>query len=170
MDPGTLGYYAGGKHVTPRHPLRTREALQTTEWLDKQLMHIADAPPANIISTERLIELIEKIAVDYEPRLWNLEAIKSALSVINSRAQKEKSKQHLAGKAYLVVKRKRDLEAARNEGQTIYSSPEADLAPTDAPTLFMFRANATARGEVAAWWPEIRFPAGNYVLAFSFNW
>jgi len=34
----------------------------------------------------------------------------------------------------------------------------------------MYRANATPNGEVEVWWPQLRFPDGEYVMAFSFDW
>jgi len=45
------------------------------------------------------------------------------------------------------------------------------LAPKDAPTLFLYRQNPNDKGEVAVWWPQLRFPEGNrnYVLSFSIN-
>jgi hypothetical protein len=69
-----------------------------------------------------------------------------------------------------VVKRNRELKAERQERQGIISGGEGRLAPTDAPTLFMYRANPNDDGETATWWPQLRFPEGNYVLAFSFDW
>jgi hypothetical protein len=62
------------------------------------------------------------------------------------------------------------LKAVRSERHGIIQSAEAGLAPLDAPTLFMYRMNANAEGEAEAWWPQLRFPEGNYVLAFSFDW
>jgi hypothetical protein len=47
---------------------------------------------------------------------------------------------------------------------------EEALAPMDTPTLFMYRANATKKGEAQVGWPQLRFPRGIYVLAFSFDW
>ena len=107
----------------------------------------ADCRPANL--------------AQFELRLWDLKALRVALEVLKKR---------FGDKAYLVVKRDRDLKAARNESQTISTGSEAGEAPLTGLALFLYRANATPDGEVAVWWPQLRFPVGNYVLAFSFDW
>jgi hypothetical protein len=75
----------------------------------------------------------------------------------------------LGSKAYLVVIRGRKNEVPRNETQGIHTSGEENLAPTDAPALFLFRQDKTAKYPIEVWWPQLRFPIGNYVLAFSFE-
>jgi hypothetical protein len=40
--------------------------------------------------------------------------------------------------------------------------------PKDAPALFIYKLKPGTKG-IAAWWPLIRFPEGNYALAFSFE-
>jgi hypothetical protein len=153
-----------GSSYNPRHPLRTAASKKSTEWLDAQLSGVGDAPPYAEITVQRLQELIGKVEIDPEhgAQLWDVKAIRTALDVL-----KEKNK---TDKAYLVVKRHRDLKAVRTERHGIIQSAEADLAPTDAPTLFMYHMNANAEGETEVWWPQLRFPEGNYVLAFSFDW
>jgi hypothetical protein len=125
---------------------------------------VKDAPPYTTITVKKIVELIEKIELDPNEgaQLWDLKAIRSALEVLTTRNKSDK--------AYLVVKRNRDLKAVRTERNGIIQSSEAVLAPIDAPALFMYRANATAAGEAEVWWPQLRFPDGNYVLAFSFDW
>jgi hypothetical protein len=164
LDPNTIGYYVEGSSYNPRHPLRTAESKKSTQLLDSQLSNVKDAPPCKTITVRRLLELIEKVEIDPEhgAQLWDIKAIRTALDVL-----KDKNK---SDKAYLVVKRDRDLKAIRTERHGIIQSSEGVLAPTDAPTLFMYRANATADGEAEVWWPQLRFPDGNYVLAFSFDW
>jgi hypothetical protein len=164
LDPNTIGYYVEGSSYNPRKPLRTVAAKKTTDWLNEELQKVKDAPPYMTITVKRIMELIEKIELDSEEgsQLWDLKAIRSALEILATRNKTDK--------AYLVVKRNRDLKAVRSERHGIIQSSEAILAPTDAPTLFMYRANANADGEAEAWWPQLRFPDGNYVLAFSFDW
>lgn len=164
LDPNTIGYYVEGSSYNPRHPLRTKESKKNTDWFNEQLKDVKDAPPCVIITVERLLQLIEKVEVDpaHGAQLWDLKAIRAALEVL-----KDKSK---SDKAYLVVKWNRDLKAVRTERHGIIQSSEADLAPRDAPALFMYRANANADGEAEVWWPQLRFPDGQYVLAFSFDW
>jgi Z1 domain len=164
LDPNTIGYYVEGSSYNPRKPLRSAAAKKTTDWLNEELRKVKDAPPYTTITGKRITELIEKIELDPEEgaQLWDLKAIRTALEVL---ATKNKS-----DKAYLVIKRDRDLKAVRTERHGIIQSSEANLAPTDAPTLFMYRANANTEGEAEVWWPQLRFPDGNYVLAFSFDW
>jgi len=164
LDPNTIGYYVEGGSYNPRKPLRTAAAKKTTDWLDAELVKVKDAPPYVTITGRRVMELIEKIEIDPEEgaQLWDLKAIRTALDVLATRNKTDK--------AYLVVKRNRDLKAVRTERHGIIQSSEASLAPSDAPTLFMYRANATADGQAEVWWPQLRFPDGNYVLAFSFDW
>jgi hypothetical protein len=164
LDPNTIGYYVEGGSYNPRKPLRTAAAKKTTDWLNAELQTVKDAPPYVTITAKRIMELIERIELDPKEgaQLWDLKAIRTALEVL--------AKKNKTDKAYLVVKRDRDLKAVRTERHGIIQSSEAILAPTDAPTLFMYRANATADGEAEVWWPQLRFPDGNYVLAFSFDW
>ncbi|MBI3666746.1 MAG: hypothetical protein HY236_11090, partial [Acidobacteria bacterium] len=164
LDPNTIGYYVEGGSYNPSHPLRTKESKKNTDWLDQQLQNVMDAPPYQTITVERLLELIEKVEVDpkYGAKLWDPKAIRMALDVLKTKNKNDK--------AYLVVKRNRDLQAVRTERHGIIHGGEEQLAPTDAPTLFMYRVNANAHGEAEVWWPQLRFPDGNYVLAFSFDW
>jgi hypothetical protein len=164
LDPNTIGYYVEGSSYNPRHPLRTAESAKATQWLDGQLSSISDAPPYTEITVKRLQELIGKVEVDpkHGVQLWDLKAIRTALDVLQEK--------NASDKAYLVVKRHRDLKAVRTERHGIIQSAEAQLAPTDAPTLFLYRMDANAQGEAEVWWPQLRFPEGNYVLAFSFDW
>jgi hypothetical protein len=164
LDPNTIGYYVEGSSYNPRKPLRTATVKKTTDWLTGELQKVKDAPPYVTISGKRIMELIEKIELDPKEgaQLWDLKAIRSALEILATRNKSDR--------AYLVIKRDRDLKATRTERHGIIQSSEAVLAPTDAPTLFMYRANANEEGEAEVWWPQLRFPDGNYVLAFSFDW
>ena len=164
LDPNTIGYYVEGSSYNPRKPLRTAAAKKNTDWLTQELLSIKDAPPYATITGTKIMELIEKVELDPKEgaQLWDMKAIRSALEVL---AHKNKT-----DKAYIVVKRDRDLKAVRTERHGIIQSSEAALAPKDAPTLFMYHSNANAEGEAAVWWPQLRFPDGDYVLAFSFDW
>jgi hypothetical protein len=110
------------------------------------------------------MELLKRCPVDPEAgsELWDLKTIGTALETI---------KGLIGEKAYLVVRRKREAEAHRGERKGIISGGEEELAPKDAPTLFLYRQEPTKNGEIAIWWPQLRFPEGskNYVLSFSIN-
>lgn len=163
LDPNTLGFFTAGKSYNPEAPLRTAAVKKLTAWFDNELSGIKDAPPHQTVAVDRVIELMLKVELDpgSTPQFWDMEAMKTALGVLKKKAKNDK--------AYLVVKRGRDLVGARGERKGIISGGEEALAPTDAPTLFLFRQNANS-GLEAVWWPQFRFPVGNYVLAFSFDW
>jgi hypothetical protein len=163
VDPNTLGFYTAGKSYNPEAPLRTPAVNKLTAWFDEQFTKIKDGPSYQTVTVDRIIELIEKVELDPNStaQFWNMDAIKTALGVLGKKAKTDK--------AYLVIKRGRDLVGTRGERKGIISGGEEALAPTDAPTLFMYRQKANAGGE-EVWWPQLRFPDGNYVLAFSFDW
>lgn len=169
-DPSLIDYYQAGGSVNPRYPLRDQKSVADTKWLDAKLHSVNDAPPPQSITTAEAIELLEHINVEPSqlPQLWDMKAIKTALHVLKT---KKLSGGQLAfgDKVYLVVKRGRDLKTARSEREGIISGGEEKLAPTDAPTLFMYRMNQNGT-ELEVWWPQLRFPSGSYILAFSFDW
>jgi hypothetical protein len=166
-DVSLIDYYSGGGSVNPRYPLRSADAVQGTKWMDAALADLQDAPPYHEIKTERAIELLEHVNVQpsANPQLWDMKAIKTALEVLKER----RKPQAKADKVYLVVKRGRDLTVPRSERAGIISGGEEKLAPNDAPTLFLYRMDKNGK-EYEVWWPQLRFPDGNYILAFSFDW
>jgi hypothetical protein len=164
LDPNSIVAYVAGESINPRYPLRTPEITEYTSWIDERLKHIGDKENGKEITVDEIMELLKRCPHDHEEggELWDLKTIGTALDTI---------KQLLGEKAYLVVRRKREAEARRGERKGIISGGEESLAPKDAPTLFLYRQEPTKRGEVAAWWPQLRFPEGsrNYVLSFSIN-
>ncbi len=163
LDPNTIGFYAAGKSYNPEAPLRTAAIKKLIAWFDNELPGIKDAPPHQTVTVDRVIEFMEKVELDPNStaQFWDMDAMKTALGVLKKKAKNDK--------AYLVAKRGRDLVGTRGERKGIISGGEEALAPTDAPTLFLYRQNANSGGE-AVWWPQLRFPDGNFVLAFSFDW
>jgi hypothetical protein len=172
-DPSLIESFPQDSSINPRYPLRTAKSAADTAWLDAKLQGVPETKePAShtTITTAEVLELLEHINVDQpsNPSLWDMRIIKSALEVL-------KDKKDLAGKpvygdrVHLVVKRGRDLKTARSERAGIISGGEDKLAPKNAPTLFLYRMNPNGK-ELDAWWPQLRFPAGNYILAFSFDW
>jgi hypothetical protein len=163
LDPTSLGVYVAGGSYNPPYPLRSKDGRKNTEWLDAQLMSIADDSGPVSVKLDRIVALIERCSPDptADPRLWDLRAIKAALQTLKSVRSGDE--------AYLVIRRGRALASRRRETQGILTGGEEGLAPKDKPTLFLFRQSATS-SEEAVWWPQLRFPDGNYVLAFSFDW
>ncbi len=162
LDPNSIGLYVAGRSYNPSYPLRTEKMQKNTEFLDEKLAPFVDESVASEVTIDLLIELLEKCIPDpnYRIELWNNKIIRTAL---------EKIKSLKGDKAYLVVKRNRDLKESRNETQGILSGGEEALAPRDASALFIYRQNGIPeKNEIEIWWPQLRFPEGNYVLAFSF--
>lgn len=164
LDLNSLVAYVAGESINPRYPLRSAEVAEHTAWIDAKLADVGDEESGRETTIDEVTEILKRCPPDPEVGgdLWNLKTIGTALDTI---------KTLLGGKAYLVVRRNRRAEAVRRERQGILSGGEESLAPKDAPTLFLYRQNPTAKGEGAVWWPQLRFPEGsrNYVLSFSIN-
>jgi hypothetical protein len=163
LDPNSIGMYVAGRSYNPVYPLRSESARGNTVWLDGKLSDFDDKAKEKEVTIDFLIELLEKCKPNpkYDIELWDQKTLTAAL---------EKLKSLRGNKAYIVVRRGRDLREPRRETQGILSGGEESLAPKDAPTLFIYRQNEIpGKGEIAVWWPQLRFPEGNYVIAFSFN-
>jgi len=164
LDPGSLVAYVAGESINPRYPLRNPEVAEDTAWIDEKLKNIEDEENGKETTIAEIIELLRHCKLDPKVggELWDMKIIETALGTI---------KELVTEKAYLVVRRHRRAEAKRRERQGILSGGEETLAPKEAPTLFLYRQEATDKGESAVWWPQLRFPEGkkNYVLAFSIN-
>lgn len=163
LDPNAIGMYVAGSSYNPAYPLRTKDVERNTDWLDLKLSEFDDQSAGKEVTIDFIIELLGKCAADpkHGVELWDQKTLVVAL---------EKLKVLRGDKAYLVVRRRRNLMVVRRETQGILDSGEDKLASKDAPTLFMYRQNEVpAKGEIAVWWPQLRFSEGNYVMAFSFN-
>ena len=164
LDPNSLVAYVAGESINPRYPLRTAAVAEHTRWINEQLAGVGDEEGFREVSTDRIVEFLKRCPKDPDAggELWDMKTIEPALGTI---------KTLLGDKAYLVVRRDRDLTKSRRERQGILSGGEESLAPRDAPTLFLYRQNSTNRGEAEVWWPQLRFPEGsrNYVLSFSID-
>jgi hypothetical protein len=161
LEPNSIGLYAAGSSVNPKYPLRNKDGEAATLEIDRMLASYNEDGKCYKVTTDIIINLIKACKQDLslEPELWSEKNLQSAL---------EKLKILRGEGGYLVVKRGRGLNTARRETQGILDSGENRLAPEDATTLFIFRNNGSG-SEADAWWPQLRFPDGNYVLAFSFN-
>lgn len=162
LDPNAIGIYVAGGSYNPAYPLRTVDVKKNTEWLDDKLKVYDGTSPGQITTVGFLSELLEKCEPDtsFGTDLWNKKTVRAALETIKSIQNTDR--------AYIVVRRGRKLREPRRETAQIISGGEDKLAPLDAPTLFIYRQDAVGK-EVDIWWPQLRFPEGNYVLAFSFN-
>lgn len=161
LNPDAIGVYVAGSYCNPRYPLRTDEAKAATEWLDNELAPYNDTEEFYTVNVDFIIRLIEKTLNDPDEGadLWNVKILGAGL---------EKLKTLRGDKAYLRIRKDRDLKESRRETQGYLTGGEEALVPKDAPALFIYKLKPGAKG-IAAWWPLVRFPEGNYALAFSFE-
>jgi hypothetical protein len=161
LDPNSIGVYTAGSYCNPRYPLRTDGASEATAWLDERLAQYDDEQRYYTSDIDSISQLIQKTTADPSEgtELWDAKIITTGL---------EKLKTLRGRKAYIVVKRGRDLNEPRRETQGFLSGGDENIAPKDAPTLFIYHLNPSRKG-VAVWWPLVRFPEGNYALAFNFK-
>lgn len=159
LVPGAVGVYTGGGTYNPAQVLRDEVSAKNTAKLDKMLASIGDKKHAEV-SISELQELI-RLTVPNETlseHVWDplavAESLKQAADILGQEA------------GYIFVDRERDLRKPRRETQGVLSGGEAGMVPTDRVTVFMMRTKAYGKQQ-AAWWPQIRFPAGRYALAFA---
>ena len=159
LVPGAVGVYTGGGTYNPAQVLRDGAGAKNTSRLDKLLGGIADKEHAEISICE-LQELI-RLTVPNETlseHVWNplavAESLKQAADILGQEV------------GYVFVDRERDLREPRRETQGVLSGGEAGMVPADRLTVFMMRTRAYGKQQ-AVWWPQIRFPAGRYALAFA---
>lgn len=129
------------------------------EKIEKKLAGIPDKQYAEL----PIAELKALIALTI-PDQAQSEFVWDPIAVAESIAQFAKLQDQQTG--YVYVDRDRDLRENRHETQGILTSGEASRVPTDKIAIFLLRMKA-GRGRHAAWWPQIRFPAGPYAFAFA---
>jgi hypothetical protein len=163
LDPNSLGVFVAGHSYNPAYPLRTPAVEDHTAALDALLMPFT-GDDAVAVAPDLLIEILGHCVSDpkHGTGVWDSETVQAAVRTL---ARPEL----FNGRAFVVVRRGRALNEPRRETQGILSGGEESLAPRNAPTLFIYRQNANSRGDVAVWWPQVRFPDGSYWLTFSFN-
>lgn len=161
LDPNSIGVYVAGGYCNPRYPLRTKEMEATTKILDEKLLKYDDGKEYHKTTIDFVLELIKNCVHDPNEgaEMWDVKALTAALETI---------KKLRGDKAYIRVRTGRNLNEPRRETQGFLTGGEEGLVPEDAPTIFIYRLNEGRRG-VAVWWPQVRFPEGNYALAFSFD-
>lgn len=161
LDPNSIGMYVAGGYCNPIYPLRTPAMTEVTTKLNQKLIRYEDTVDyyeTTIGEIDSIIQLCEHDP-NFGAELWNKKTLKAALEKIQTILNSEK--------AYIRVRRNRDLNERRRETQGFLSGGEDGLVPRDAPTLFIYHLRRSAKGN-EIWWPMLRFPDGNYVLAFSF--
>jgi hypothetical protein len=157
--PGAIGIYAGGATYNPAQVLRDASAASAAADIDGIVRGVAskkwvELPLSEIRKIVGLVRPDEALSGG----IWNSAVIGESISQVAGIKKQETG--------YVYVDRDRGLREARGESQGILSGGEAGEVPSDKVTLFLLRTKPE-KGETAAWWPQVRFPAGQYAIAFS---
>lgn len=159
LAPGAVGVYTGGSIYNPAQVLRDDSVKSAVDKVDRLVAGYQDKQVVDV-PIEKLRELIMLTLPDQSQseRIWNPIAVAESLTqFVTLRGQ---------DRGYLYLDRDRGLKENRRETQGILDGGEAGRVPNDRVTLFLLRTKAE-RGQHAAWWPQIRLPAGNYGFAFA---
>lgn len=159
LVPGAVGVYTAGGSYNPAQVRRDIESLGDVAEIDAILKPIADGE-----YLELPIETIKKLIGRTHPDPEAAEMVWDGLAIAESIGQCATLRGQTTG--FVYVDRDRDLVGRRRETQGILTGGEAGLVPGTKATLFMLRT-AEKDGRNAAWWPQVRFPAGRYAFAFA---
>lgn len=159
LAPGSIGIYSAGSIYNPAQVMRDKTVTVSTEKINDKLNSIPDKGYLELPINE-IAELIKLTTPDQSQS----EHVWDPIAVAESIAQFSKVHKHKTG--YVYVDRDRGLKQNRRETQGILEGGEAGNVPKDKITLFILRT-ATDGTNVAAWWPQIRFPEGRYAFAFA---
>jgi hypothetical protein len=159
LAPGAVGSYTGGSNYNPAQVLRDPSVNAQTRKIDEIAKGIAsgtykELPIADLKAIIRLIRPDESKS----EKMWDSEAIANSMDQFGQ-LRKQKT-------GYLYVARDRALIGDRRETQGILTGGEFNKVPTDKISLFLLRTKAEGANG-AAWWPQVRFPNGNYAFAFA---
>lgn len=159
LAPGAIGIYSAGSIYNPAQVIRDAAATSHTGKIDKSLEAVVDKSYIELpIEDMRKLIGLTMPDQDESEHVWNSVAVGESLEQF--------AMLHGQTTGYVYVDRDRDLKESRRETQGILSGGEAGTVPGDKITLFMLRTKAE-RSKHAAWWPQIRFPAGRYAFAFA---
>lgn len=159
LAPGAIGVYSGGSNYNPAQIMRDESVKTSTEKIDKKLEDIK-----NKAYKEMPIEAIQAIIRLTMPDQAQAEHIWNSTAVAESLAEFSKLRGQAIG--YVYVDRERELDASRRETAGILTGDEFRKVPLDKIVLYVLRTKAKGRSH-AAWWPQIRFPDGQYAFAFA---
>jgi hypothetical protein len=159
LAPGSVGIYSGGSIYNPAQVMRDDTVKASTDKIDKIL-----SPILNKDYLELPISDIEQLITLTIPDQAQSEHVWDQIAVAESVAQFAKVHEQRTG--YVYVDRERGLKQNRRETQGILEGGEAGKVPKDKITLFVLRTAADGKN-VPAWWPQIRFPEGQYAFAFA---
>jgi Z1 domain len=157
LAPGSIGMYSGGSNYNPSQVLRDETVKPFTDLIDKKL---SDVPDKGVV--ELPIEEVQKLLSWAKPDPTQSEHVWNSVAITESLGQFAKLQNQRT--AFVYVDRDRGLEESRRETQGILSGDgEYRSVPLNKIGLFLLRTRA-GKGKNASWWPQIRFPDGNYAL------
>lgn len=159
LVPGAVGVYTAGGTYNPAQVSRDIGNLADVAEIDAMLKPIADGE-----YLELPIETIKRLIGLTHPDPEAAELVWDGFAIAESLGQCAKLRSQTTG--FVYVDRDRDLVGRRRETQGILTGGEARLVPDIKATMFMLRT-AEKEGRNAAWWPQVRFPAGRYAFAFA---
>jgi len=159
LAPGSIGVYSAGSNYNPYQVLRDKSTLSSTDRLDRFLEQIQNKQSKEM-PIEKIQEIIRLTCPDQNKsqHVWNTTAIADSLG------QFAKLHRHETG--FVYIDRNRGLEEGRRETAGILQGGEFNELPQDRIGLFLLRTKES-QGKLPAWWPQIRFPDGNYAFAFA---
>lgn len=159
LAPGAVGIYSGGSNYNPSQVKRDPSVRKSTQAIDTLLTGVANKTSVEV-PIERVQELIALTVVDdaHSERVWDSGAIAESI------VQFAKIYKH--GTAVVYVDRDRGLKESRRETAGVIEGGEAKKVPQDRIVLFLLRTTSGPTTE-SAWWPQVRFPDGQYAFAFA---
>lgn len=164
LDPNSIGVYTAGGYCHPRYPLRDKQSEVSTAFIDEKLAQYDHDSGRDYdeVTVDFVSQLVKKCEADpaVGSEMWNQKSLQATL---------EKIKTIFGNKAYIRVRRGLNQGPYDREDHGILTKAgEQRLVPSDALTLFIFKMDARG-SEPSVWWPMLRFPDGNYAIAFSFD-
>ena len=159
LAPGSLGSYTGGSNYNPAQMLRDGIADAATKQISKILDGISSKD-----HVEMPLEDIRKLIELTRPDESESEGVWDTLALAESVTQLGLLRKQSVG--YVYVDRDREGFESRRETAGILTGGEAAMLPADHIGLFMLRQKAKG-GKHEVWWPQVRFPDGQYAFAFS---
>jgi hypothetical protein len=154
-----VGVYSGGSNYNPSQVLRDESVRVFTQKIDKMVAEVGDQKYA-----EFSIGDIQSLVSWTRPDGSASELVWDASAIIESLGQFAKI--HRQPRGYVYVDRDRALDANRRETAGVLAGGEYKRVPADKIALYLLRTKS-APGACASWWPQVRFPDGNYAFAFA---
>lgn len=158
LAPGAIGAYTGGSIYNPAQVLRDQSVRASTKRIDELLESVGNKTYIEMPLSD-IKEIVELTRPDEaaSERVWDPIAVGESIVQFG--------RLHQQSTGYVYVDRDRGIKENRRETQGILEGGETRKVPDNKLTLFVLR---TAAGKnVASWWPQIRFPDGQYAFAFS---